>query len=201
MKILKLLLATVGASVLLGALVTSASARNFSITNQSISAMWREVIFAGGFGETNCELTLEGSFHSRSMPKVLGSLVGYITSAILGPCPRGTATISRESLPWHLRYSGFEGALPNIRSIILHVVGASFFIREPIFGIRCHVLTTSAQPGVGTFHRSTVSHEITEAGISGRIRTTECGSEGTLSSVSGAVSLQGTTTRISVSLI
>ena len=203
MKLSKLLLATVGASVLLGALVSSASARNLSVSNQSISGMWSSVEFNLPGATTRCHVTLEGSLHSRTMPKMIGSLIGYITRAILGRCEEGTATISRESLPWHVTYSGFQGTLPNITSIITHVIGASFHIREP-FGIRCHVRLTPERPGVGTFHRNITSHEITEVSISGRIRTTECGAEGTLSTPanSGALSLLGTqNVRISVSLI
>jgi hypothetical protein len=204
MKRVKLLLAATGTTVLLGALVSSASARNFSISNQDISAMWSEVSFEGAFGgRSGCHLTLEGSMHSRTSAKVAGSLVGYITRAILGRCEVGTGTILQERLPWHLRYSGFQGALPNITSSIVHIIGASFSIRTPE-AVICHILTTAAQPGIGTFHRSTATHEITEAGIFGRIRSgEEClGSEGTLNSESGAVSLLGTSNvRISVTLI
>jgi len=201
MKYVKLLFATAGASMLLGALVSGASARSFSISNQSISAMWSEVTLNFGGAQSSCHLTLEGSMHSRTSAKVIGSLVGYITSATLGPCSSGTATILREALPWHVRYSGFTGALPNITSSTVHVIGASFAIREP-FGVSCHIRTTAAQPGIGTFHRNVISHEITEVGIAGRIRTTECGVEGTLSSVSGVMSLLGTSNvRISVTLI
>jgi len=207
MKLSKLLLATVSATVLLGALVSSASARNFSVSNQNISAMWSSVHFAGPFGGlTDCHLTLEGSLHSRTFAKVAGSLIGYITRAILGRCETGTATIEQERLPWHVSYSGFEGALPNIRSIFVHVVGASFRVRTTE-GITCHVVTTAAEPARGIFHRNTATHEITEAGIEGRIRTgAECfGATGILSTApesSGSVSLLGTpNVRISVSLI
>jgi len=204
MKRVKLLLAAAGTTVLLGALVSSASARNFSISNQSISAMWSSVHFEGPFGGiTDCHLTLEGSFHSRTAAKVQGSLIGYITKATLGRCEVGTATIHQERLPWHIRYSGFEGALPNIRSLIIHIIGASFQGRTTE-GITCHFVTTAAQPGIGRTHRDTATHELTEAGIEGRIRTTEClGAEAILSTArSGAISLLGTpNVRISVSLI
>jgi len=204
MKKSKLLLAATGATVLLGALVSSASARNLSTSTQSISAMWSSVTFSGAFGTSDCHLTLEGSMHSRTMQKSSGSLVGYITRAILGGCPQGTATILQETLPWHMRYSGFEGALPNIRSFILHTIGVSFRIREG-GGFSCHIVTTAAQPGIATTHRSTATQELTEVGVSGRIRTTgeEClGLEGTFLSVSGAISVLGTSsTRISISLI
>jgi hypothetical protein len=207
MKLSKLLLATVGATVLLGALVASASARNFSVSNQNISAMWSSVHFTGPFGGlADCHLTLEGSLHSRTIAKVAGSLIGYITRAILGRCEAGTATIEQERLPWHISYSGFEGALPNITSIFIHVVGASFHVRTTE-GITCHVLTTATEPARGILHRSTATHEITETGIEGRIRAGgEClNATGTLSTApesSGAFSLLGTSNvRISVSLI
>jgi len=203
MKLSKLLLATAGATVLLGALVSSAAARNFSVSNQNISAMWSSVILRGPFGgSTDCHLTLEGSLHSRTIAKVAGSLIGHITKAILGRCEAGTATIHSATLPWSVRYSGFEGALPNIRSIIVHVIDAGFSVRTTE-GVTCNVITTAAQPGIGTFHRNTATHELTEAGISGRIRTDCLGIEGTLSvPASGAISLLGTpSTLISVSLI
>jgi len=204
MKRFTLLLAAAGATLLFGAVISAASARNFSISNQSISAMWSRVALTGPFGgSAACHFTLEGSFHSRTTAKVQGSLIGYVTRATLGPCAAGTATILQESLPWHIRYSGFEGALPNIRSLIIHIVGESVRIRTTE-EIACTFVTTAAQPGIGTTHRSTATHEITEAGISGRIRSgAECfGAEGTLSSESGAISLLGTSNvRISVSLI
>jgi hypothetical protein len=189
MKTCKLLLAAAGATVLLGTLVSSAAARNFSISNQNIRASFSSVVFSG-FGNTRCHLTLEGSLHSRTMPKVSGSLIGYITSAVLGPCATGTATISRERLPWHVRYHGFIGALPNITSLITHVIGASFRIREP-FGITCHVVTTAASPAIGIFHRNTITHRLEHVGIEGEIATTDCGAHGILSSDSGSVSLSG----------
>jgi len=129
--------------------------------------------------------------------------MGYITRAILGPCLSGTATILRETQPWHLRYHGFQGNLPNITSITVHVVEAAWRVRES-GGINCLSRSSATRPAIATFHRNTVSHEITEAGISGRIPTGfECfGVEGTFGSDSGAVSLLGTqNVRISVSLI
>jgi hypothetical protein len=203
MKLLKLCLAISGTTVLLGALVSNAFARNLSISNQNISAMWREIIAGNSGGEINCEATLEGSMHARTAAKVVGSLVGYITSAILGPCRTGTGTILRETLPWHVRYSGFTGTLPTFTSLTIHVVGGSFRVREP-GGVTCHFRSTTAEPDIGIFHRNTVTQELTEIGLGGTIRSgAECfGLEGRLSSVSGAVSLQGRPeVRISVSLI
>jgi hypothetical protein len=204
MKIGKVLLATAGATVLLGALVSSASAREFSLSNQSMRAAFSSVETTIGSSSARCQLTLEGSLHSRTFRKVTGSLVGYITSAIVGPCNTGTtATILRETLPWHVRYSGFLGTLPGITSIITHVVGAG--LRMRVFeAIQCLFRTTAAEPGIMTFHRNITTHEITEAGISGTIRAAPAcfGILGTFRSNSAPVSLLGTSsTRISVSLI
>jgi hypothetical protein len=202
MKLCKLLLAAAGATVLLGALVSSASAGRLSVSNQSISAMWSTVTFTGPFGATRCHVTLEGTLHSATMVKTVGSLIGYITRAILNICEAGAATILTETLPWHIRYSGFQGTLPEITSLIVHVIGGAFRIREP-GGITCLATTTAAQPGIGTFHRSLGSHALFGPTIGGRIRTgAECfGAEGTLESVSGQISRSGTGLDILVSLI
>ena len=203
MKICKLLLATSGASVLLVALVAGASARNLSVSNQSISGMWSSFEFNLPGATTRCHITLEGSLHSRTMAKVSGSLMGYITRATLGPCLSFTVTILRETLPWHVRYAAFRGTLPNIDSIIVHLTEAAWRVREER-GTTCLARSEAGRPVIITFHRNAVSREITEAGISGRIPYGfECfGIEGTFRSDSGAVSLLGTqNVRISVSLI
>jgi hypothetical protein len=185
--------------VLLGVFVSSASAGRLSISNQAIRSQWRSVEFGGPFGTTRCQLTLEGTLHSRTMVKTIGSLMGYITRAILGPCATGAATILTETLPWHDRYSGFNGILPEITSLIVHVIGVSWRIREP-GGITCLARSTATNPAVGTFHRNTVSHVLTEAGLSGRI-STDCGAEGTFTSDSGRVSVSNSATSVEVSLI
>jgi hypothetical protein len=203
MKIFKVLLATAGATVLLSGLVSSASARELSLSNQSFRAAFSSVEAAGFGGIIRCQVTLEGSFHSRTLRKAAGTLIGYITRAISGPCSGGTTTILTSTLPWHVRYSGFVGALPEITSISSHVIGASFRVRESA-GIACLVRTTATEPGVVTYHRNTTTHEITEAGINGRIRTgPECLTiPGTFTSDSAPVSLLGTSsTRITVTLI
>jgi hypothetical protein len=200
MKLFKLLLAAAGATVLLGTLVSTASAGRLSISNQQIRGTWSEVTFRGGFGSPTCHATLEGSFHSRTMIKELGSLVGYVTSAILSACTAGSASILRETLPWHVRYSGFETALPEIEALIVHIIGASWRIREPV-GITCLARTEANEPAIGTVHREVVTRVFTEAGLSGEVATS-CGRRGIIESVSGTVSLLGTTsTRITVTLI
>jgi hypothetical protein len=192
MKVCKLLLAAAGATVLLGTLVSSASARNLSISSQTIRASFSSVEFHLAETTSRCHVTMEGSMHSRTVAKVLGSLFGYVTSAILGPCAAGTATILRETLPWHIRYSGFQGTLPNITSYIQHLVGAAWRIREA-GGVACLSRSTAAEPVVGTIHRNTVTGRVGEMGISGTIRTgIECfGISGSFRSDSGRISQLG----------
>lgn len=67
-------LALIGAAVALSATVGTASARNLSATSQTIRASWRELVFTSGTGgTTTCQVTLEGSLHSRTTAKVIGS--------------------------------------------------------------------------------------------------------------------------------
>jgi hypothetical protein len=202
MKLRKLLLASVSATMLLGAFVSTAPARNLEVSNQRLRAIFRAVEFHLPSSTTRCELTLEGSLHSRNMAKTAGSLIGYITRADLGPCAAGSATIQQGTLPWHVRYSGFSGTLPAISSIITHVIFVGFRVSEP-GGIACLSLSSVTEPVIGNYHRNTATKEITSAEIRGSIRTgPECfGIAGSFRSDRGAVSVSNAATRISVSLI
>jgi hypothetical protein len=201
MRLYKVLLAALGATVLLSALVSTASARSFSTTSQGLRSTFREVRFRLPFFTTSCQVTLEGTLHSRTIAKVAGALIGYITRAELGPCSAGTATILRETLPWHVRYLGFTGTLPTITSLRTNVIDASFRIREP-FSITCLARSTAAQPSVGTFNRE-AGGALTTAEIGGTITTgPECFEEpGVFSSDRGPVTVLGGTARITVTLI
>lgn len=184
MKLCKMLLAVVGATVLLGALVGTATARQFQLSETRSTATFPRVEFRGGFQTTRCNVTLEGSFHSRTLSKVAESLIGYINRASVGGCEAGTATILTETLPWHVRYTSFAGALPNITAISTKVVGTAFRIREP-FGIECLSRSTVEAPTTGTYNRE-AGGRITNAVIGGTI---PCGSfTGTLSGTSNSIS-------------
>jgi hypothetical protein len=203
MKACKLLLGALSASVLLGALVGSASAGRLSTSSQTWRATFREVNLRLPFFTSRCQITLEGSFHTRTMAKVAGSLVGYITRALLGPCSNGTKTILSETLPWHLQYAGFTGTLPRIVSIRFNVVGWSQRIREP-FGITCLFRSTATEPVTLNFNRNTTTGALETAEIGGSIRTVgeSCGEiPAALSSDRGPVTVLNSTTRITVTLI
>jgi hypothetical protein len=196
MKARKLVLAMLGASVLFGALAGNASARTFSFSSQTLRRIFRAVTFNGAFGNIVCSVTLEGSLHSRTIPKVVGSLIGYITRADLGPCATGTATILRETLPWHLRYLGFTGTLPNITSIRENIVGFSARILEPFAA--CLARSTPESPVVLTFN--VVERVLANGELGGSIPTS-CGMNGTFSTDRGPVTVLNSSSRITVTLI
>jgi hypothetical protein len=194
MKLCKMLLAVLGASVLLGALVGSASARSFSNSETSSTATFPLVEFSGGF-VVRCNVTLGQRLHARTQGKVLESLIGLITSATVGGCPSGSATILRETLPWHVRYNGFTGTLPNITSIATRVVGSSFRVREPVFGISCLARSTAASPATGVYNREG-GGRITSVIIGGRVPTDCAGISGSLNGTSNSISPAVTVTLI-----
>ena len=163
MKYSKLLLATMGATVLLGALVSSASARALSYSSQNFRATWNRMNFSGGIGTVECEVLLQGSLHSRSNAKLVGTLIGYISEGTVIRCSRGGATLLAASLPWHRRYRGFVGTLPNISSVSETVTGAEWTLREPTFGVTCTIrresfvgILTLTLTG-GAVHRADIS--------------------------------------------
>jgi hypothetical protein len=129
-------LAAVIATIALGLAITTASARTFSISNQNIRASFRNLEFEPeGFSTISCRITLEGSFHSRTIAKVRGALIGYLTRVSTNNCNNGV-TILTETLPWHIRYESFSGILPNITLILVRTSPISFQLEFGL-GIRC----------------------------------------------------------------
>jgi hypothetical protein len=128
----KLALAALAAALMLASAVSTASARSLSTSNQNIRATWRSLEFRSPIVTIRCPVTLEGSFHARTIQKMARTLIGAITAATVnqGACTngRGIAFNGREpygggtapqTLPWHLTYEAFTGTLPNITSIII----------------------------------------------------------------------------------
>jgi hypothetical protein len=124
------LILTLGAALLLASAVSTASARNLSINNQNIRVTFTSLEFGASEIIVRCLVTLEGSFHTRTLAKVARSLVGAITKAAVkqetctggsgGPfngVERYNGTTSPNTLPWHLTYDSFQGTLPNITSL------------------------------------------------------------------------------------
>ena len=197
MKFAKTLFAVAAATALLGTLASAASARNLATTSQTVRVAFRSITFRGAFGDIVCPVTVEGSFHSRTHAKVVGSLVGYITRADLGACPTGRATVLREALPWHVRYQAFSGSLPNISSITAHATGMAFSIREPF--ATCLARSDAANPGIIHLYRESAGAATTTE-FGGTIPTT-CGASGTFMSTRDTPTVLNTTTRITITLI
>jgi hypothetical protein len=140
----KPLAAGLAATVLLAALTTAvATARNFSASEARIRTVFRPLILADSSGNRiSCTLTLEGTFHNRTLAKVERGLIGYIANAAfdeLHCTSTGTSANVRlrvltETLPWHVRYISFSGRLPAI-TIRIRILRLGFdVLNVPILG-------------------------------------------------------------------
>lgn len=120
----RFVLAAIAAGCLLLAVGGPAGAGRLSLSNQSIRWTFAEYANRNGEITISCELTLEGSFHSRTFAKVREALLGSITRAtVRTPCRGGWGDMRflSETLPWHLRYAAFTGTLPRIASVAVDV--------------------------------------------------------------------------------
>jgi hypothetical protein len=164
----KLTFASLTAALVLAALVGAASAGRLEISNTAIRVTWSGLQFTGTMGaitlNLTCPVTFEGSFHARTIVKSPESLIGYMTRAAVGgrfDCEGGgfqSMTILQERLPWHIRYEGFTGGLPNIGLIYIRVLRASIRIQNQLGN--CLYEGTSASPARFAFNRNTGTSQI-----------------------------------------
>jgi hypothetical protein len=145
------LAASITAVMMLALAVGTTSARELAVSEQSIRVSWASLEFGSSLATIRCRLTLEGSFHSRTIAKVERRLIGAITAGIIAhPCTNGEAWVDNgreteplgtapQKLPFHLTYENFTGTLPNISSIGLLLSRISFVLQATSFGIsaRC----------------------------------------------------------------
>jgi hypothetical protein len=147
----KLLLAGLTAALLLATAVASATAGRLSVSSRSFTITWASLQFTttGGIGPINCPITVNGSFHSNTITKATGALVGFVNRAtVIGAgCTGGRATINQEALPWHVRYRAFRGTLPTITGVDFSTVGAKWTMESG--GLACTTITTTANPVAG----------------------------------------------------
>ncbi len=209
---IRLLLTSLAATAILATAVSTATANRFVVSNQQIRATWATLEFfnTAVAGTIRCPVTLEGSFHSRTIVKARGSLIGYVTRAAVNnpACVGGRATILQELLPWHITYNSFEGALPRITGVTLNLIRAGFIVE--LGGNNCRALTTIANPARGIAAvNSSGGGAVTslEADPSATIPLTN-GPGGILCSLAngvfrgtGTVTLLGTNNAISITLI
>jgi hypothetical protein len=119
-------IAVLAAALLLGAAASVAYANRFEFSELLLSINFPELVLEGpGIRTLRCDVALFGSFHSRTIAKVSGSLVGDVYQAN-GGCEGGTLTILPATLPWHIAYISFQGALPTIRDINLQLNNGGF---------------------------------------------------------------------------
>jgi len=203
----KLTLAGLTATLLMGLAVSAASASHLRVTNQNFRVTWSGLKFLeeGGGSLVTCPVTLEGSFHSATIAKVLGSLIGVVTRATVGnsSCSGGHATILQATLPWHVRYNGFTGILPNITGVGLALAGVAFNVE--VFFVNCLYKENGTETAAGTAAVEP-AHAITSLNADNTIRLPKF-SGGSLCPASGGfegagnVTVTGSTTKISVTLI
>jgi hypothetical protein len=172
---LRLMLTALLAALALAAVVATTNAKRIEVSNQNIRAVWEAASpmeFVGAFEVAiRCRLTVEGSFHSRTFSKVSGQLVGYLTRGTIGrPCTGGEVWVANgvetfpngerpNTLPWHIQYISFSGALPRITRLRLSVSGFGLLVSS--FGIDCLYLSTSFSPPSGELEINETTGEVT----------------------------------------
>ncbi|HEV7771762.1 MAG TPA: hypothetical protein VGO48_00585 [Conexibacter sp.] len=196
----KLALIGLGVTLLMALAISSASAGKFSLSNQNIRITFRSLEFVvEGLGTDRCDVTLEGSFHSRTFTKTPELLIGYLTRASTAGCTLTTAILS---LPWHVRYTGFNGTLPDITSIIARIARAPF--SAGALGFVCltesSIELRSTREGSGGITGVDVAAQAVSVRSGGGFGCPA--STGSIrSAFTGGVFLLGTSNRITVSLI
>jgi hypothetical protein len=218
----KLCFTALTAAFLLATAVATSSARNFSVSNQNIRVTWARLDFVGGGRTIECNVTLEGSFHSSTIAKVARTLIGAITRAkVKRPCRGGEAWTANglethprlgrlnNTLPWHITYEAFAGSLPAITDIFLLLSRFRFKIQTGLFGFDCIGLYGNERDNVtgrATIAGGAITSLAAVAGrniatLVGQLGNAECPAIGNLVGTSNSVTLLGTTTRITVTLI
>lgn len=137
------LFAACAAVVVLSVCASAASATSLAFGATGLRLIFPEFTASGTGFTVRCPMTLEGSFHARTVSKTVGSLIGYISRVQIGTCSGGR--INPLVTPWHITYSSFTGALPNLEGIEVHIVEAGFLVE--ISGISCLYRTTSVSAG------------------------------------------------------
>jgi hypothetical protein len=168
----KCVLVTLIASSALGMSVVEAMAESGvgGRVGPTFRGTWGTVTWTLSGSSVRCAMTLEGSFHSAVVAKIARALIGYVSRVSLGsPCSQGAATVLSETLPWTLTYGSFTGVLPNITSLGINVINASFRVRETTFGIDCLMRSSAEAPVTLTANRSTATWAFTGATLGGTI--------------------------------
>jgi hypothetical protein len=206
-KSAKLGVMALAAALMLATALNTASARNLSISTQNIRVTWEELSFQGTGFNVKCQITLEGSFHSRTIPKVTRLLIGAITRAIAYEerCTGGRLSLYAE--PWHVTYEAFVGALPRIEAVQLLLsrfrfhaiiplicpIAAEYGTAEDNITFRLFRETDGSISSVDPVSMRNIAHKA--AGPAG------CPAEGRLVGTLGLLTVLNTTTHVTITLI
>lgn len=215
MKTYKTLMAALAASLALFAAVSTAGAAHLSVSNQGFRVVYSPFIVDGFANEVRCDLTLEGSFSSPTIVKGSGTQIGSVSVArISRPCTGGEMwvyngaevlgiTTLASSLPWRVLYAGFEGTLPNITAMLTKLIGERLLVESTVLGVRVRCIYTSEelQPATGKLVRNTTTGVISEDVAGGTIESVTGGCPSIRLLSRGAVTLQGSTALVTLTLI
>ncbi len=136
------------AVLVLAATASAASANRLTLSSTDVRITWPSLTFGGEGGGLTCPVTMSGSFHSSSLTKSNGSLIGQVTSAAAGRCETAdnhSMVFLDETLPWHIRYDGFGGTLPAILRLVIRLTGVAVRVVAGI-GIPCLFTTETLEP-------------------------------------------------------
>jgi hypothetical protein len=213
----KLILAGLTASLIMGLAVELASAGRISTSNQRFRVTWSTLSVASLENEFSirCPLTLEGSFHSATVRKTRGALIGALTRATINgsepPCTGGRLTVLQESLPWHVTWEGFRGTLPRIEAITFLLSRYAWRGEATVLGFRIACLfkdqgrpeenlasDAAVNPETGQITTDTVGGGRYSSWLSG---SELCPRRGSFSGQGQVFLLGSSTTRITVTLI
>jgi hypothetical protein len=197
----KFMLAAAVAAAVLGAIVSTTSANRIAISEQTFRATWSRIRFIG-FAMIDCHLTIEGSFHSRTGSKIAENLVGYITRSMLAEtqCTGGSARILAETLPFHIRYGGFEGTLPTITGFTLKIIGSKFLVQVAgIAPAKCLYTSSATSPLKDVVKRNTATgvaesirvEEPTQIPFTSGTALFACGNSASLEGITTSVATPG----------
>jgi hypothetical protein len=143
----------------------TASGRRIAVDDQDMVVIFddasQRLTFDAGGNAVQCEVTLSGSYHSSTIAKVTGSLVGHATNVNVDTagCTGGNVQVLSGTLPWHYTYQGFRGVLPRIEGGMFHVINVAYLI--DIEGIECLGRSDVTDPVIGETTVSTTTGQVT----------------------------------------
>lgn len=138
------------AALLVVVAVTTASANRLSNNVTRRRLVWTPVTGSSTSGTViRCNVTMEEVFHSATIAKVRGALIGLVTGATFNACVGTNITVLAATLPWHVRYRGFTGTLPRLTGFQDAVIGLSVRL-QPTGSIACLARSTVENPWVRT---------------------------------------------------